>query len=1310
MQRDDGEQRLAGGPRRRGRAAATGLVALLVVCSMVGVSVGAVAPSSAPLASSGATLAEAAPSSPPAVAGDVVLSPHEEHGGDDDGRANASERAENDAGERTFIGDLPSLTVDAESTYDTGSRPEAEAFDRTVETNTAAGSFTPEPGLDPAVLDTGADRVHVLVQFDFDDPAVSAGDAPTTLGNRYDLVACGSYLDTDSGAKNAHCYGIPTGQVEAFASEPRVVSVSAVDAELKRFPDLRRLLTETDERPRLAVELYPDADPSAWAASAPVEVTSVTDRRFATAPVGSFGVVEDLATSESVQWVSFVRPVETHVDEGREHVGADHVSGTWNRPGVVTGEGVFVVVLDSGIRADHHHFNRTTVVFSQDYADGSQPPEDEDGHGTHVAGTIAGNGTDPRSGDRLLGVAPDADLVVGRVLGETAQWAASLPFHPNKRFDDLLADAPGPVPVISNSWGVDDMSRISPVSRYGYEARTVDTWAFQHPDTLLVFSNGNACEDDPDERVDEIGCSNYVGSPALGKNVLAVGATHKNGNASLLNDLGPPEDVADGKTGRLKPDVLAPGESIRAPLPGAPDQYGTLSGTSMAAPHVSGVVALVEQADPSLDANGVKALLVGTTTPVKNPHGVLAGHGEVNAYDAVYENDFESLQRTFDGAVAHEGRDTFHVDVREDDHRIDATVAWQDPAKTAGGTSGILYNNIHLVLVSPSGQRYTRTDVDNVKKLSVMNPEQGRWKLHVEGHNVGPALRTAKWRRHNAFQDYDGVVRVVSEEPRLESPYLAERDRPRRLGHDLAAAELGDFQFPPGDRFRVNLSLDGYGAPVSDVTVNASLPGSAEFCGTGSNRTWDVGDLHEDERWTQPFCLTAPNAATPGPQDLVVDVSSTNGLRSSDPPARYTVPILLNESTDPSPISTLRLPNHSDGEWTNRTVLRFDWDPATDDGPDGGTGVRGYSYQYSDKRVRVTNAIHNGTFYGIERSNWTVDFYGDDVPVEAIEGSYEFSVAAVDYSGNRGPVERYRVRIDVSEPYRPEPEATAPAQEGNAVFDYWTNDSTVTVGWTPVADRGPRRASVETYDYAFGLRSAKRPFRMIDVYADGFYDQDARAHRLELNASEPGAHVLTLKPRDGAGNANETTIVVCMQASRATCGSRLGVPRASDVPTLDVNGSLDLDRPGLDRLVQRNLQRVQDRPLPGWLVGDRINLAVSEDGTTEHYLVRLSGGEVVELRPVDGPRDGNPSTRVVTDATTLSRVASADAPAVALDQAYRDGDVTVHGVGIVNALKLTVVKLLLDVRNLVGLRVGPALALSVLPFALVGRGHRRERP
>ncbi|MFC7226214.1 hypothetical protein N0B31_02275 [Salinirubellus salinus] len=183
-----------------------------------------------------------------------------------------------------------------------------------------------------------------------------------------------------------------------------------------------------------------------------------------------------------------------------------------------------------------------------------------------------------------------------------------------------------------------------------------------------------------------------------------------------------------------------------------------------------------------------------------------------------------------------------------------------------------------------------------------------------------------------------------------------------------------------------------------------------------------------------------------------------------------------------------------------------------------------------------------------------------------------------------------------------------------------------------------------------------------------------------------------------------------MEASRATCGTRLGVPRAPDIPTLEVNGSLDLERPGLDRLIHRNLQRVRDRPLPvpGWLVGDRINLAVSEDGATNHYLVRLDDGELVELRAVDGPGGGNPTTRVVTDPGTVSEVASADAPATALDRAYRDGDVSVHGVGILNALKLTAVKLALDLRNLVGLRIGPAVALGLVAFATVVPRRRRD--
>jgi subtilisin family serine protease len=333
----------------------------------------------------------------------------------------------------------------------------------------------------------------------------------------------------------------------------------------------------------------------------------------------------------------------------------------------LTGSGQVVGVADSGLDAAHQDFaGRLVQVVARGRAGDAT---DAVGHGTHVAGTILGDGA--ASNGKYAGIAPGAKLFFQSV-ADAAGRLAGLPVDLGELFSE--AHAAG-VRIHNNSWG----SAVQ--SRYVGTSEDVDEFVAAHPDMLIVISAGNDGTSVVDQnlpsrlepgRVQPLS----LGAPATSKNALVVGACRsscKQGGLSTRTNgaafrsfpaLGVPADVAAELVSgdveqpaafssrgpcddrRIKPDVLAPGtdlistrsslaadEHFWGSIPGEP--YAYMGGTSMAAPVVSGFAALVREyyvthrqvPEPSaalLKAtiiNGTRVLTGGDAGgPIPNPH------------------------------------------------------------------------------------------------------------------------------------------------------------------------------------------------------------------------------------------------------------------------------------------------------------------------------------------------------------------------------------------------------------------------------------------------------------------------------------------------------------------------------------------------------------------------------------------------------------------------------------------------------------------------------------------------------------------
>ncbi|MFF3440579.1 S8 family serine peptidase [Streptosporangium sp. NPDC002721] len=269
-----------------------------------------------------------------------------------------------------------------------------------------------------------------------------------------------------------------------------------------------------------------------------------------------------------------------------------------------TGKDVTVAVLDSGYDPDHPDL-KGLVTKTQNFT--VEPDvRDLNGHGTHVASTIAGSGA--ASGGKYKGVAPGAKLLIGKVCEQSG-------YCPDSGIIEAMTWAAESGARIANlSLGSPDAPGIDPLEQ------AVNTLSERYG-TLFVIASGN---EGPQA----------LGSPSSADRALSVGASYRDADTVVqFSSTGPrPGDAA------VKPDLIAPGVGIVAARAGgtsADDSYTEMSGTSMATPHVAGAAAIVAGLHPDWKADRIKAALMASTAPGEELGAYVQGSGRVDVARAV---------------------------------------------------------------------------------------------------------------------------------------------------------------------------------------------------------------------------------------------------------------------------------------------------------------------------------------------------------------------------------------------------------------------------------------------------------------------------------------------------------------------------------------------------------------------------------------------------------------------------------------------------------------------------------------------------
>lgn len=366
--------------------------------------------------------------------------------------------------------------------------------------------------------------------------------------------------------------------------------------------------------------------------------------------------IETIKKIQKLDSVSDVQPVVSN-DVYNNYARADLARTAHTSNGIYLGDNQIIAVADTGFDKGsltdiHPAFkNRIKALYP---LDDKSTMSDSRGHGTHVAGSIAGSGSSETMGDNIIGTAPNAHLVLQSLINQNNAFTVpdiwklfEVPYHRHG------------ARVANNSWGPlwREGDRVIGQVEYNAEATAIDGFMWHHPDHVVVFAAGNFGMDSSET-------GGHIGGGPAAKNCITVGATQSSrpgtapgGNFDPKYPSGDPETMwpksSHGPTRerRIKPDVVAPGTAILSACSRHPEldpdnkrtQWGPtsdrlwmfLGGTSMAAPLVAGCAAALRQAlmdngiqNPS--AALIKAFLINGAANLPDAPRYTQGFGRVD--------------------------------------------------------------------------------------------------------------------------------------------------------------------------------------------------------------------------------------------------------------------------------------------------------------------------------------------------------------------------------------------------------------------------------------------------------------------------------------------------------------------------------------------------------------------------------------------------------------------------------------------------------------------------------------------------------
>ncbi len=752
------------------------------------------------------------------------------------------------------------------------------------------------------------------------------------------------------------------------------------------------------------------------------------------------GAIRALEKRPDVRGLDLDVPITSLIEEGTEAVRAPEV---WS-DGLEGDSGTIVAVVESGTVYPSSAYLTVDAYYDTSPCSYAECASQHD-HATGVAGVIAksdatGAWRGVAPGVRLINGNAGKDATVNEIMDAT-DWAVSTQG----------------ANVINMSWGAADPAP-------PYEVCLIDAYydyVVRHDRVTVVAASGNA-GDDP-------GCDHtqdgQIYSPARGFNVISVGAFYDvetpDWDDDQIYECSSSLDPVSAHGDREEPDVVAPGHSIHTLAWSDGDQIP--SGTSFAAPFVSGQVALLMQRDDTLKLFPETVRAVIMAAAVNNIEGKSrlserdgAGGIDLHTADEVVENDwYTSLYLT---PASFDVDDHYELTVpAQAGERVRAVIAWNSNPAVDYSTDP-LDADLDLYVLDPDGTLLlgdgeTSESFDNSFEIVAFDAAKtGDYTLRINRH------------RFDGTSEEVGVawVRIA---PVSVSSLDVTSDMPAYFHAPSLGASGGTVYFN---------STGGMGAG-QELTVSADWA-----CGLAPQRSFEGGAAFGD----------------PAPDDSGAPWALAYSVEAGEV-SQHVVPFTLTDQIERSTVAyiTFRVdniagspplssPTHPDEDgWYADDDISFDWGGLSD-----ASGIAGYSYVLDQSPSTSPNIT-------IDTADTTRSY------PDSADGTWCFHVRAVDNVGNWGETAHHCAHVDTEDPGTPSVSSGTHADE-----DVWYDAADATLHWTAPSDAG---SGVAGYSYALDHSATTTP--------DGPPDTAYNAHTYEDLAD--GAWYFHVRAVDHAGNA-----------------------------------------------------------------------------------------------------------------------------------------------------------------------------------------------
>ncbi len=686
--------------------------------------------------------------------------------------------------------------------------------------------------------------------------------------------------------------------------------------------------------------------------------------------------INKIADLDFVQFIAPELTLRLMHDKSTPDVGADYI-----RPPSSSYDGtdVCVGIIDSGVETAHQDISPPDAD-GKSWVGGSAF-DDPHGHGTHVAGTIMGNGG---ANGAYKGIAEDSKLKSCRVTYWNGfKWVAG-DSDGNGQHDFL--DAMDWLALYSA-----DIVHCSIGHTFDCgegDSKGTDKWSIW-ADTNVYYcgqiyvgaagNGGDTCGD----------CS--IVAPACAKNVITVGAVKDYGYESV-DDITSESSRGPTDDGRIKPDLVAPGEFITSCDASDNDGYIIYSGTSQSAPHVTGAIATLLEHYPELKGHPdrVKAVLMSSAllhggTPGSNPVNTY-GLGKINIFRTHWcAPDWKSGWR-YGSLPSDKSWGYFDLTIPSGTDRLVLVLTWVEPPAPLYDEHAVL-NDLDLYLDRApfsgdgnSGEWQSISGCDNVEYIIVENPAADTYRVKVRAFDITTG----------DSQEYAVGYSIIKGDPTptismdtYSSDTYVKPDEVFRVSTDVTASDY----IASGVAAKLMGNLPA-GVTIESMRITREDGGTTIYPGNRDELT--LGDIIQAAGGrTLEWDL---KSSTEGTKTIWTYATSDNAGDASD----YTT--VYVDDTNPSKPTTTSSTHPDEDEWYDDDDPSFVWETPLDQ-----SGIDGYSYALD----------HSGSTTPDE----TIDTTGNSESyIDLSDDIWYFHVRAKDNVGNWGSTDHYRVKIDTADP------------------------------------------------------------------------------------------------------------------------------------------------------------------------------------------------------------------------------------------------------------------------------------------------------